>query len=164
VAGPFLGEVKLMSFAFAPRGWAACNGQLLPINQNQALFSLLGTYYGGDGRTTFALPNLQGRTPIHGGLQSVGTSGGEQRHALTIAEGPAHAHVAQGTPTQADSSTADGNYLGVVKSLYTPPANLTALHPSSVGSVGGGQPHENMQPYLTLTFCIALQGDFPSRN
>lgn len=162
---PFLGEVKIMSFGFAPRGWALCNGQLLPINQNQALFSLLGTIYGGDGRTTFALPDLRGRTPIHVGdglLQ--GQRGGEQSHTLTSPELPAHAHIAQGTATKADSALPGRNYLGAAENVYARAANLRPLHPTSISHAGGSQPHENMQPYLTLSFCIALQGIFPSRN
>ena len=154
-----------MSFGFAPKGWAMCNGQLLPINQNQALFSLLGTMYGGNGQTTFALPDLRGRTPIHVGVGFVqGQNGGEQSHTLTVQEQPQHAHVAQGTTTNADSDIPAGNLVGAANNLYTPPANLTPLHPSAISSTGGSQPHENMQPYLTVTFCIALQGVFPSRN
>jgi microcystin-dependent protein len=165
VATPFLGEVRIVSFGFAPKGWAVCNGQVLPINQNQALFSLLGTMYGGDGRTNFALPNLQGRVPIHlGGGFIQGQNGGEQNHTLTIQEQPMHEHVAQGTTTNADSPLPGGNLLGAANNMYTPAANLTPLHPSSIANAGGGQPHENMQPYLTLNFCIALQGIFPSPN
>jgi microcystin-dependent protein len=165
VAGPFLGEVKIMSFGFAPKGWALCNGQLLPINQNQALFALLGTTYGGDGRTNFALPDLRGRTPIHAGNGlTQGQNGGEQSHTLTSAELPAHAHVAQGTAVKADSALPGRNYLGAAENVYAGASKLTPLHPTSISDVGGGQAHENMQPHLTLSFCIALQGDFPPRS
>jgi microcystin-dependent protein len=165
MAEPFLGEIKAFSFNFAPKGWALCNGQLLPINQNQALFALLGTMYGGNGQTTFALPDLRARTPIHVGAGfSQGQRSGEQAHTLTHAEMPAHGHPAQGTTTNADSPIPAGNLLGAANNAYAPPANLTPLHPSSITTVGGGQAHENMQPYLTISFCIALQGIFPSRN
>ena len=167
MADPFLGEIKIMSFSFAPKGWALCNGQTLPINQNQALFALFGTTYGGNGQTTFALPNLQGQTPIHiGGGFSQGQTGGEQSHTLSSAEMPAHAHVAQGTTTNADQPVPTGNLLGAANNMYTGAnaGNLTPLEPSSISALGGSQAHQNMQPFLTLTFCIALQGIFPSRN
>ena len=154
-----------MSFGFAPKGWAQCNGQLLPINQNQALFSLLGTMYGGDGRTTFALPDLRSRTPIHMGEGFVqGQSGGEQSHTLSLSEMTMHEHLAVGTTSNADSPAPGGNFLGAANNMYTPSGNLTPLHPSSISTVGGSQAHENMQPYLTLNLCIALVGIFPSRN
>ena len=162
---PYLSEIKLMSFNFAPKGWALCNGQLLPINQNQALFSLIGTTYGGDGRTTFGLPNLQGRTPNHMGNGFVlGEMGGETAHTLTISELPAHGHFAMATDTAGDSPIPTGNYLGQADNLYGAPANLTSLQPGTIAAVGGSQPHQNMQPYLVLSFCIALQGIFPSQN
>ena len=162
---PFLSEIRVMSFNFPPKGWAACDGQVLPINQNQALFALLGTTFGGNGQTTFALPDLRGRTPIHfGGGFVLGQNGGEQAHTLTALEQPAHIHIAQGTTTNADNPAPGGNLLGAANNMYGPAANLTTLHQSSVSIVGGSQPHENMQPYLTLGFCIALQGIFPSRN
>jgi microcystin-dependent protein len=154
-----------MPFGFAPRGWAMCNGQLLPINQNQALFSLLGTNFGGDGRTTFALPNLQGRTPIHFGPGYVlGNAGGEQTHVLTVSEQPAHTHGAQGTATAADDVVPSGNYLGGAAGMYGPLANTTALHASTIGNAGQNRAHDNMQPYLALMFCIALQGAYPTPN
>lgn len=163
MAEPFLSEIRIMSFVFAPKGWALCNGQLLPINQNQALFALLGTTFGGNGQTTFALPDLRSRTPIHvGSGHTLGESGGEQAHTLSIAELPTHTHVANGTNTAATTNVATGAYLGVVGNAYGPPANLTALAASEVGNVGGSQAHLNMQPFLTLSFCIALQGIFPS--
>jgi microcystin-dependent protein len=163
-----MSEIRIMSFGFAPKGWAQCNGQFLPINQNQALFSLLGTTYGGDGRTNFALPNLQGRAPTHqGNGMTLGQSGGEQNHTLSLAELPSHSHALQGSSTST-SATASAipttRYLGGENNLYFAPSNLTAMSPSSVSFVGGGQPHPNMQPYLTLNFCIALQGIFPSQN
>ena len=171
MAEPFLSEIRIMSFGFAPKGWALCNGQLLPINQNQALFSLLGTTYGGDGRVNFALPNLQGRTPIHtGSSHTLGEGGGEPAHTLSIAELSTHTHVANAT---SDPHTiSPENYqpvpndalFAVVNNLYTTPANLTSLLPATLANVGGGQAHLNMQPFLTLSFCIALQGIFPSQN
>jgi microcystin-dependent protein len=160
-----MSEIRIMSFNFPPQGWAECDGQLLPINQNQALFSLLGTTYGGDGRTTFGLPDLRGRAPLHFGNGFVlGQNGGEQTHTLTAIEQPTHTHFAQGTTTNADAPVPGGNLLGAANNAYGPAGNLTPLHPTSVSTVGGSQPHENMQPYLTLSFCIALQGVFPSRN
>ena len=166
MAEPFLAEIRIMSFVFAPKGWALCNGQFLPINQNQALFSLLGTTFGGNGQTTFALPNLQGRTPIHvGSGHTLGEGGGEQAHTLSIAEIPEHQHLINATTNNGTSQTASGNVFGAVPGrIYTDPANLTSLSPSSVTSIGGSQAHLNMQPFLTLNFCIALQGIFPSPN
>jgi microcystin-dependent protein len=156
-----------MSFTFPPRGWALCNGQLLPINQNQALFSLLGTTFGGNGQTNFALPNLQGRTPIHGGSgHTLGERGGEQAHTLSIAELPAHTHVAQSSSNvNGDAVSPGGGVLAQRPTqAYHGATNLVAMNPASLENVGGSQAHLNMQPFLTLTFCIALQGIFPSRN
>lgn len=154
-----------MSFGFAPKGWALCNGQLLPINQNQALFSLLGTTYGGDGRVNFGLPNLQGNVPIHmGGGHTLGERGGEQAHTLSISEIPTHVHVAKGASDNSDTPVAAGNLLGAADSLYGPPNSLTSLIPSTIASVGGSQAHLNMEPFLVLSFCIALQGIFPSQT
>jgi len=164
MSSPFLSEIKIMSNNFAPKGWAFCNGQLLPIAQNQALFALLGTTYGGNGQTTFALPNLQGRTPIHfGNGHSLGESAGEIGHTLINSEMPAHTHFAQASTTAGATPVPTGNALAGA-GLYTPLANPVALQPATVTNVGGSQPHTNMQPYLTLTFCIALQGLFPSQN
>lgn len=168
MAEPFLSEIRIMSFGFAPKGWALCNGQLLPINQNQALFSLLGTTFGGDGRVNFGLPNLQGRTPIHvGSGHTLGELGGEQAHTLSIAELPTHTHAAQGT-TIAGTTAIPSATVTLANSAnfdaWRPPTNFVALHPATVGNVGGSQAHLNMQPFLTLNFCIALQGIFPSPN
>jgi microcystin-dependent protein len=162
---PFMSEIRIMSFNFPPKGWAFCNGQLLPINQNQALFSLLGTTYGGDGRVTFGLPNLEGRTPMHmGNRHTLGERGGEQSHTLSISELPNHVHSFHGTTNNGNQAAPQNNLFGTFANLYTGPANLTSLQPSTISNVGGSQPHPNMQPYLTLSFCIALQGVFPSQN
>ena len=164
---PFLGEIKIMSFGFAPRNWAMCNGQFMPINQNQALFSLLGTMYGGNGQTTFALPDLRGQTPIHQGPQNtIGTKGGEQSHTLTMQEMPQHVHLGQVQPANATTGNPANSLLaGVPTFAYrTSVTNATTLLPASVTNIGGSQAHQNMQPFLTLTFCIALIGIFPSRN
>ena len=165
MAEPFLSEIRLMSFVFAPKGWALCDGQLLPINQNQALFSLLGTTFGGDGRVNFALPDLRGRVPIHvGGGRTLGELGGEQAHTVTLAELPTHTHPLTGSASDADVVLPTDNVVGRSSQLYGPATQLTALDPSTNGSTGGSQPHLNMQPFLTLSFCIALQGIFPSPN
>jgi microcystin-dependent protein len=165
MAEPFLSEIRLMSFHFAPKGWTMCNGQLLPINQNQALFSLLGTTFGGDGRVNFALPDLRDRTPIHvGSGHTLGERGGEQAHTVSIAELPTHSHVAVGTSNDATVAPPTGNFLASGANQYQPPPGNTPLHPQTLANVGGSQAHLNMQPFLTLTFCIALQGIFPSPN
>lgn len=166
MAEPFLSEIRLMSFGFAPKGWALCNGQLLPINQNQALFSLLGTTYGGDGRVNFALPDLRGRAPIHvGSGHTLGERGGEQSHTLSIAELPTHTHQLNGTNTAASLDTPGGNLLGQPSiNAYGGPASLGAMNPGTIANAGGSQAHLNMQPFLTINFCIALQGIFPSPN
>ncbi len=171
MAEPFLSEIRMMSFGFAPRGWALSNGQLLPINQNQALFSLLGTTFGGDGRVNFALPNLQGRTPIHtGNGHTLGEPGGEQAHTLSTNEIPQHNHIVSAIST-ANTGTNVVNPSGQFFATSTPAtlynssgANLTTLAANTVASVGGSQPHLNMQPFLTINFCIALQGIFPSQT
>ena len=158
-------ELKIVSFNFPPKGWAQCNGQLLPINQNQALFSLLGTVYGGNGQTTFALPDLRSRVPIHFGAQNIlGQRAGEENHTGTMNEMTSHTHVASGTADNGDSVIPTANLLGASANLYSAPANLTTLLPSTVSNVGGSQPHTNMQPYLALNFCIALVGIFPTQN
>jgi microcystin-dependent protein len=160
----FLGEIRIMSFNFAPKNWAMCNGQFLPINQNQALFSLLGTMYGGNGQTTFALPDLRGQVPIHFGKNTQGTKGGESAHTLTVNEGPTHTHIMQASASNGTTPIPTNDLFASMGNLYTPAANLTAIVPSTVANVGGSQAHENRQPYLTLTFCISLLGIFPSRN
>ena len=168
MSDPFLSEIKIMSFNFAPKGWAMCNGQLLPINQNQALFSLMGTTYGGDGRVNFGLPNLQGRVPMHFGLgHTLGEVGGEATHTVAISELPTHVHGVFGSTLDGDQPVALNNLLAgtATAQLYSDTAtNLTSLLPGTVANVGGSQPHENRQPFLTLNLCIALQGIFPSQN
>jgi microcystin-dependent protein len=162
---PFLGEIKMMSFNFAPKGWALCNGQLLPINQNQALFALLGTMYGGDGRVNFALPNLQGRTPLHAGLGfTQGHTGGEESHTIIGSEMPAHSHAVMASLNPADQASPAGNYFAVESSNAYAATPDNVMAPQAVGSLGGSQPHENRSPFLTLNFCVALQGIFPSQN
>lgn len=166
MAEPFLSEIRIMSFGYAPKSWAMCNGQLLPINQNQALFSLLGTTFGGDGRVNFALPDLRGRTPIHvGSGHTLGEKGGEQAHTLSIAELPTHTHVLNGTAVIATLDSPTNNLLAQLATLnaYGPTANA-ATNAGTMTNTGGSQAHLNMQPFLTLTFCIALQGIFPSPN
>ena len=163
MAEPFLSEIRMMSFVFAPRGWALCNGQLLPINQNQGLFSLLGTTFGGDGRVNFGLPDLQGRTPIHvGSGHTLGERGGEPAHTLSIAEIPTHTHVASCTNNNGGQVPANKVLAGTGANSYGPAVNLASMNPGMVTNTGGSQAHLNMQPFLTLNFSIALQGIFPS--
>jgi microcystin-dependent protein len=166
MAEPFLSEIRIMSFGFPPKGWALCDGQLLPINQNQALFSLLGTTYGGDGRVNFGLPDLQGRVPLHmGSGHTLGERGGEQGHTLSISELPTHTHTAIAAGVGGTLPTPAGGFLGQdAKQPYAPPTNLGALAAGSLANVGGSQAHLNMQPYLVLNFSIALQGIFPSQT
>jgi microcystin-dependent protein len=163
---PFMGEIKIISWNFAPRGWAFCNGQFLPINQNQALFSLLGTTYGGNGQTTFALPDFRGRAPIHvGGGFTQGQAFGQAAHTLTQSEMPAHIHFAQAFNANGDVAVPAGNVLGTVNNMYAAAgANVVALNPASLANFGGSQPHENRMPLLVLNFIIALVGIFPSQN
>jgi microcystin-dependent protein len=179
---PFLGELKIISWNFPPKGWVFCNGQLLPINQNQALFSILGTTYGGDGRQTFALPNLQGRVPFHIGDGIVlGQAAGETAHTLNLSEMPGHNHPLAGAKVQADTTSANGNTpsssvmpaQGVAAqagggttpvSIYSPVSTSGVMNSAALSFNGGSQPHQNMSPYLVLNFIIALQGIFPSRN
>jgi len=167
----FLSEIRIMSFNFAPKGWAFCDGQLLPINQNQALFSLLGTTYGGDGRTTFGLPDLQSRVPIHMcSGHTLGERGGEQGHTLSISEIPTHTHLVNASATQ--PAVGQGLTPGPTQIpaktrssfLYASPQAPAAMPPDAVGNTGGSQAHLNMQPFLVLTFCVALQGIFPSQT
>jgi microcystin-dependent protein len=167
LAEPFLSEIRIMSFGYPPKGWALCNGQLLPINQNQALFSLLGTTFGGDGRVNFALPDLRGRAPIHvGSGHTLGERGGEQSHTLAIAELPTHTHTLNGTSSDGTQAVPAGQELAKAAPAnpYHVSTNLSAMNPASIANVGGSQAHLNMQPFLTLSFCIALQGIFPSPN
>ncbi|MGE5170201.1 MAG: phage tail protein [Rudaea sp.] len=165
---PFLGQLKIVAFNFAPRGWALANGQLLPINQNQALFSLLGTTYGGNGQTNFALPNLQGRMPLHVGTAfTLGASAGEETHTLTASEMPAHAHTigAQTGAATPGLGPASGNTFASSQTQpYRSGGAPVALADASIGPAGASQPHENRQPFVVLNFIIALQGIFPSRN
>ena len=163
---PFLSEIKLVSFNFPPKGWALCNGQLLPINQNQALFSLLGTTYGGNGQTTFALPNLRGRAPIHmGSSHTLGEAAGSTAVTVNIQQLPTHLHVAfASSNSNGTQALPTGAFLAPLNNAYNAPNALTTLHPQSVTSIGGSQAHNNMMPYLTLNFCIALQGIFPAQN
>lgn len=163
---PFLSEIKLVSFNFPPKGWALCNGQFLPINQNQALFALLGTTYGGNGQTTFALPNLRGRVPIHmGNGHTLGEAAGSTSVTVNIQQLATHQHLLMATNQNGATANPVNAVLGAVNSMYrSPPDSLTPMVGTSVTSVGGSQPHNNMMPYLTLNFIIALQGIFPSRN
>ncbi len=168
---PFLAEIRMVGFNFAPRGWAFCDGQILPINQNQSLYSLLGTNYGGDGRTSFALPDLRSRTPIHrGDGHTLAQKGGAETVALTAAEIAAHTHTAKASSAPANDATPENDVLANSEptgdDAYHKPtaANMTAIRSGTVTNAGGGQAHNNMQPYLTIAFCIALRGLFPSRN
>jgi microcystin-dependent protein len=167
MAEPFLSEIRVMSFNFPPRGWAFCNGQILPINQNQALFSLLGTTYGGNGLTNFALPDLQGRVPLHRGAgHTLGETAGEYAHTLTTAELPPHTHVLTACSQGGNLPTPAGNVLASTapNPLYGPAKGQVALAAGTVAGTGGSQAHANTQPFLALSFCIALVGIFPSQN
>lgn len=172
MADPFVAEIRIFSFNFPPTGWAFCDGQLLPLSQNTALFSLLGTTYGGDGKSNFALPNLRGRVPMHPGqgpglsLYDLGETGGADTVTLLEAEMPAHTHVLRGANTLADTPRPPGNTLARYANAYQQDAtsNLVAMAPEALPPAGGSLPHNNLMPYLTLNFCIALQGVFPSRS
>jgi microcystin-dependent protein len=163
---PYIGEIKITGFNFPPKGWAQCNGQLLPINQNQALFSILGTTYGGNGQTNFALPDFRGRVPIHfGNGFTLGERSGQEVHTLTISELPTHTHQLFATKTGAGTNVLNGNVFAQASGgLYGPPASPVAILPTTITPYGNSQPHENRQPYLVLNVIIALQGIFPSRN
>lgn len=167
---PFVAEIRIFAGNFAPRGWAFCNGQLLPVSQNTALFSLVGTTYGGDGRSTFGLPNLQGRAPMHPGRgpgltdRRLGERGGAETVTLTEAQIPQHNHPLAGVAEFANQRTIDNNYFAVGSDMYTGASNLNSMAPQTVPNTGGSQPHNNMQPFLTLNYIIALVGLYPSRS
>lgn len=174
MADPFVAEIRIFPFNFAPRGWAWCSGQLLPISQNTALFSLLGTYYGGNGKSNFALPNFEGSAPMCWGNgpglspRSIGETGGTPNVTLIPTEMPQHTHSLVGSSSPGDSpspaGTCDSRTTGATP--YQPPAGATlvSMSPNAIGITGGSQPHNNMQPYLTFFFCIAMQGVFPPRG
>jgi microcystin-dependent protein len=177
MAEPFLSEIRIMSFVFPPKGWALCDGQLLPINQNQALFSLLGTTYGGDGRVNFGLPDLRSRAPIHmGSGHTLGERGGEPAHTLSLSELTTHVHgfsanscVDSATTNATQAATTSNYWANSGKAVYSTndnnnPINTGAMSPAAVSAVGGSQAHLNLQPFLVLSFCIALQGIFPSQT
>jgi len=170
---PFVAEIRIFPFNFAPKGWAWCDGQLLPLSQNTALFSLLGTTYGGDGKSTFALPDLQGSAPMHPGqgpglsLHDLGETGGSETVTLLESEIPAHSHVWHvdaGDPGEDRIPVGEALARSVGGNLYGPTSNLGSLAPAALPPAGGDQPHNNLQPYLTLYFNIALQGVFPPRT
>ena len=163
MAEPFLSEIRIMSFPFPPKGWALADGQLLPINQNQGLFSLLGTTFGGDGRVNFGLPDLRSRVPIHvGSGHTLGERGGEPAHTLSIGEIPQHTHVLTATSANAGVNGPTGAFFASSNNAYATATLLTSINPGTITNVGGSQAHLNLQPFLTLSFCIALQGIFPS--
>jgi microcystin-dependent protein len=172
MADPFVAEIRIFPFNFAPKGWAFCDGQLLPLSQNTALFSLLGTTYGGDGKSTFALPNLQGDAPMHPGqgpglsLHDLGETGGSETVTLLESEIPSHTHTLMASKSDAIDTNVGNELLakGIGVGMYAPPSAQTTLADTAITPAGGDQPHNNMQPYLTLSFCIALQGVFPPRT
>lgn len=170
MADPFVAEIRIFPFNFAPKGWAWCDGQLLPLSQNTALFSLLGTTYGGDGKSNFALPDLQGRAPMHPGqgpglsLHDLGETGGTETVALLESEIPFHTHTLKTSVRPADALSPATLAAGTGNNMYAPAANLADAAPQALSTAGGSIPHNNMQPYLTFYFCIALQGVFPPRT
>ena len=170
MADPFVAEIRIFPFNFAPKGWAWCDGQLLPLSQNTALFSLLGTTYGGNGQSNFALPDLQGRAPMHPGqgpglsLHDLGETGGSDTVTLLESEIPVHSHPLNTSIRPADALNPAGTGVGTGNNAYAPPGNFALAAPEALAPTGGDQPHNNMQPYLTLNFCIALQGVFPPRT
>jgi microcystin-dependent protein len=169
VSEPFLAEIRIFGFNFPPRGWALCDGQILPINQNQSLYALLGTTYGGDGRTSFALPDLRGRVPIHTGTSNganhpLGSKSGEETHTLAASEMVQHTHTIQASADPSTSQDPTNAVLAKSGQIYGAANNLVDMASGTLANAGGGQAHDNMQPYLTLNFCIALQGVWPSRN
>jgi microcystin-dependent protein len=163
---PFLAEIKIVSFNFPPKGWAKCDGQILPINQNQALFSLLGTNYGGNGQTTFALPDMRGRVPVHPGSGIIlAQKGGAEAHTLIVSEMAAHTHIPNGNSGSVNAAMPSGNTWGAhAAGPYSSSTPDVTMHNTTTNPIGGSQPHNNMQPYLVLNFIIALQGIFPSQN
>ena len=171
MADPFVAEIRIFPFNFAPKGWAWCDGQLLPLSQNTALFSLLGTTYGGNGKSNFALPDLQGRAPMHPGqgpglsLHDLGETGGSETVTLLESEIPSHSHGLRGSLGD-DDSTLPGNpnAPGQLSIIYAPPGNVVMMAGQALAPAGGDAPHNNLQPYLTFYFCIALQGVFPPRT
>jgi microcystin-dependent protein len=170
MSAPFIAEIRIFSFNFPPKGWAFCNGQILQISQNQALFALLGTTYGGNGQTTFALPNMQSRIPIHVGQGTglspyvLGQTGGEENVTLNIAQMPAHVHTAQGVNAQGNLGPTTNNSWANDSSNPYKATSDSRMNQATIAANAGGQPHPNIAPYLTLNYCIALQGIFPSRN
>jgi microcystin-dependent protein len=167
MATPYISELRLVSFGFAPRGWALANGQILPINQNQALFSVVGTFYGGNGIANFAVPNLQGRVPIHMGKGfSLSQNGGEASHTLSVSEIPSHGHSLQGVNANQNSGNPANGFLANTgnQTFYAPPNNLVPMFSGDISSIGGSQPHANQSPYLVMNWIIALQGIFPTQN
>ncbi len=170
MADPFVAEIRIFPFNFAPKGWAWCNGQLLPISQNTALFSLLGTTYGGDGKSTFALPDMQGNAPIHAGqgpglsLYDLGQMGGSETVTLLQSEIPAHSHSLSASAEAGDTNLPSGNFTGTGSSIYAPPNQLVGMSPQALAIAGGSLPHNNLMPYLTFYFNIALQGVYPPRS
>lgn len=170
MADPFVAEIRIFPFNFAPKGWAWCDGQLLPLSQNTALFSLLGTTYGGNGKSNFALPDLQGRAPMHPGqgpglsLHDLGETGGSETVTLLESEIPAHSHGLRASLDDDDSTLPASQAPGQLSIIYAPAGNVVMMAPEALPPAGGDQPHNNMQPYLTFYFCIALQGVFPPRG
>ena len=162
----YLSEIRIMSFDFAPQGWAKCDGQTMSITQNSSLFGLIGTSFGGDGKNTFALPDMRGLAPVHASQTPVGVISGEPAHTLIISEIPSHTHNAFAVSTQSNTNIPAGNVLAnsAPNNIYGPVQNLGAANTNTVSNTGNSQPHENMQPYLVLNFCIALQGIYPSQN
>ncbi len=169
MADPFVAEIRMFGFNFAPKGWAQCNGQLLPLSQNTALFSLLGTFYGGDGKSTFALPDLQGNAPIHEGQGSglsqyfLGQQGGAQFVTLLQSEMPAHSHTFNCSEETVNEASLTNFFFGAGETRYAAPAAVTQMAPQALSVAGGSLPHNNMMPYLVVNFCIAMQGVFPPR-
>jgi microcystin-dependent protein len=170
MSNPFVAEIRMFGFNFAPKGWAQCNGQLLPLSQNTALFSLLGTFYGGDGKSTFALPNLEGSSPMFWGDGSglsqyfLGQQGGSEFVTLLTSEMPLHTHNLVASEEVVNANNVDQTWFGAGETRYAAAANIVTMSPFALSIAGGSLPHNNMQPYLTVNFCIALQGVFPPRT